>query len=132
MFFTLRHGEGRGSRGGEAALNQFSQELGDTFQVLCCGARPYGTQTPWAPVSQPAQRVQPKPPDVRQSLSRKQVSPHFWPTGRGAGVGERNFCERWPLELLEPLACRLKGYTFDAAHTHLRVGEWRRQLKRAC
>ena len=70
-----------------AALNQFSQELGDTFQVLCCGARPYGTQTPWAPVSQPAQRVQPKPPDVRQSLSRKQVSPHFWPTGRGAGVG---------------------------------------------
>ena len=74
---------------GEAALNQFSQELGDTFQVLCCGARPYGTQTPWAPVSQPAQRVQPKPPDVRQSLSRKQVSPHFWPTGRGAGVGGR-------------------------------------------
>ena len=70
-----------------AALNQFSQELGDTFQVLCCGARPYGTQTPWAPVSQPAQRVQPKPPDVRQSLSRKQMSPHFWPLGRGAGVG---------------------------------------------
>ena len=28
----LRRGEGRGSRGGEAALNQFSQELGDTFQ----------------------------------------------------------------------------------------------------
>ena len=24
-----------------AALNQFSQELGDTFQVLCCGARPW-------------------------------------------------------------------------------------------
>ena len=82
---------------GEAALNQFSQELGDTFQVLCCGARPYGTQTPWAPVSQPAQRVQPKPPDVRQSLSRKQVSPHFWPTGRGAGESSKGEClrERW-------------------------------------
>ena len=31
--------------------------------------------------------MQPKPPDVRQSLSLKQTLPHDWPPGDGVGAG---------------------------------------------
>ena len=31
--------------------------------------------------------MQPKPPDVRQSLSLKQTFPHDWPPGDGVGAG---------------------------------------------
>ena len=31
--------------------------------------------------------MQPKPPDVRQSLSLKQTLPHVWPPGDGVGAG---------------------------------------------
>ena len=31
--------------------------------------------------------MQPKPPDVRQSLSLKHTLPHVWPPGDGVGAG---------------------------------------------
>ena len=31
--------------------------------------------------------MQPKPPDVRQSLSLKHTLPHVWPPGEGVGAG---------------------------------------------